>query len=72
LAKDPKKRLGYYGPAEIKSHPFFSDIDFDQILLKKPPPPYKPILDSNEDTKHFDVEMTNIPLESPPAVSSSM
>jgi hypothetical protein len=31
--------------------------------------PYKPILESNEDIKHFEQEITNIPIESPPGGS---
>ena len=28
--------------------------------------PYKPLLDSNTDTKHFDQDILNMPIESPP------
>jgi hypothetical protein len=66
LAKDPSKRLGFKkGALEIKQHPFFSDIDWDKLYLRKLVPPYKPILDNNSDTKHFVPEITGIPVDSP-------
>ena len=35
LAKDPAKRLGNtYGAAEIKSHPFFEDIQWALLRYK--------------------------------------
>ena len=66
LNKDPNKRLGSRGgSSEVRQHPFFADIDWDKMMQKQITTPYKPILDSNTDTKHFDQEITNIPVESP-------
>lgn len=60
LAKDPSKRLGSQrGAEEIKEHPFFADIDWDKMMKKQIPTPYKPLLDSKDDTKHFDKEICN-------------
>jgi protein-serine/threonine kinase len=36
LVRDPTKRLGKLGAAEIKSDPFFSDINFQLILNQRP------------------------------------
>jgi len=44
LDRDPKTRLGS-GPtdaAEIRSHPFFKDIDWVKLYNKELPPPFKP------------------------------
>jgi hypothetical protein len=36
LNKDQNKRLGAKnGLAEIKEHPFFASLDFDEVLSKK-------------------------------------
>lgn len=67
LDKDPARRLGTVrGAQEIKEHPFFSCIDWEIMLNKSVIPPYTPILDSKMDLKHFDADITNIPIESPP------
>ena len=35
LKKDPKERLGFKGDAaEIKKHPYFKDINFDEVRKK--------------------------------------
>ena len=39
---------------EVKSHPFFKDIDWDEILAKKTVPPFKPKLLHNQDLRYFD------------------
>ncbi len=36
------------------------------MLKKEMIPPYKPLLDTSDDTKHFDMEIQSIPIESPP------
>lgn len=44
LTRDPSKRLGS-GKAdaeEIKRHPFFKDVNWDDVMGKKIPPPYFP------------------------------
>jgi serine/threonine protein kinase len=40
LKKDPKERLGAENKQEIKSHPWFRDIDWDDVLAKKLDPPF--------------------------------
>lgn len=55
LTKDPNKRLGSgeLGAQEVKDHPFFSNISWDDIYNKTQKPPYTPQLDSDGDVKHF-------------------
>jgi serum/glucocorticoid-regulated kinase 2 len=55
LVKDPSQRLGSISDAaDIKHHPFFDEINWDQMMKKKMITPYKPLLESKFDTKHFD------------------
>ncbi|XP_023223649.1 serine/threonine-protein kinase LATS1-like [Centruroides sculpturatus] len=53
LCCGPEKRLGKNGTEEIKSHPFFENVDFNGDLRKQPAP-YKPIISSPTDTSNFD------------------
>ena len=40
LQKDPKKRIGIGNDkTDLKNHPFFADINWDDIANKKIPPP---------------------------------
>jgi serum/glucocorticoid-regulated kinase 2 len=65
LTRDPSRRLGVNGAEEIKSHPFFAEIDWGKLLMKKYQPPFKPNVKSAMDTSNFDEEFTNeIPLDS--------
>ncbi|KAF8755302.1 Protein kinase c [Rhizoctonia solani] len=60
LTRDPSKRLGS-GPTdaeEIKAHPFFNTVNFDDVLNKRIPPPYYPTISSAHDTSNFDTEFT--------------
>jgi serum/glucocorticoid-regulated kinase 2 len=42
LDRDPVKRLGANGSAEIKAHPFFHAIDWRKLLQRKYEPTFKP------------------------------
>jgi serum/glucocorticoid-regulated kinase 2 len=60
LVKKQNNRLGAKnGFAEIKEHPFFSGFDFEALLEKKLPPPYKPKLKDTLDVGNFDEEFTS-------------
>lgn len=60
LDKNPQSRLGA-GPRdakEIKEHPYFKNINFDDILNLRVPPPYIPEVKSEEDVSFFDKDFT--------------
>ena len=46
-----RKRLGYYGINEIKNHPWFRDVKWDELLIKKIKSPYVPKNGDNFDKK---------------------
>jgi len=51
FALNPNERLGVNGAHEIKSHPFFNDIDW--VTLRSQPTPFVPRVVDNEDTTYF-------------------
>nr|UAD90250.1 RAC serine/threonine-protein kinase [Lasioderma serricorne] len=68
LVKDPVRRLGG-GPddaKEIMIHPFFSRINWRDLEQKKIPPPFKPQVTSDIDTRYFDSEFTGESVELTP------
>ncbi|ODV92581.1 hypothetical protein CANCADRAFT_30703 [Tortispora caseinolytica NRRL Y-17796] len=61
LNRNPNHRLGAVNDAqELREHPFFSDIDWNLLLQKKIPPPFKPHVTSEADTSNFDPEFTGV------------
>ena len=53
LITDVNKRLGYKGADEIKRHPFFKGIDWENIK-ETMTPPFVPELISDYDTRYFE------------------
>lgn len=60
LIKNPAQRLGggRDDAKQIMAHPFFRDVRWQDVLEKKIPPPFKPQVTSDTDTKYFDQEFT--------------
>ncbi|KAJ2474024.1 rim15, signal transduction response regulator [Coemansia sp. RSA 2322] len=52
LCRDPKRRLGYNGAADVRAHPIFAGIDWDTLLETQPA--FVPCVDDVEDTEYFD------------------
>jgi serine/threonine-protein kinase RIM15 len=52
LTLDPDKRLGRNGPDEVRRHPFFAAIDWDNLLTESPSFIPQPV--NEEDTDYFD------------------
>ncbi|XP_037756761.1 ribosomal protein S6 kinase alpha-5 isoform X3 [Chelonia mydas] len=70
LVKDPKKRLGCGpgGAGEIRQHPFFQKINWDDLAAKKIPAPFKPVIRDELDVSNFAEEFTEMdPTYSPAA-----
>lgn len=68
LEKEPNRRLGG-GPEdarEVKAHVFFRGVDFDRMLRKEYPTPFRPLVTSETDTCYFDEEFTSAPVQLTP------
>ncbi|XP_069813612.1 serine/threonine-protein kinase Sgk3 isoform X2 [Dendropsophus ebraccatus] len=71
LEKDPKQRLGSKNDFhEIKYHPFFSSINWTDLVEKNIPPPYDPHVDGPDDISNFDTEFTDAMVPDSVCVSS--
>lgn len=65
MNKDQNKRLGAKnGLSEIKEHPFFASLDFDEVLNRKLNSPFKPEINDSTDVSNFDEEFTGEEIES--------
>lgn len=60
LERDPKKRLGSKSSDEIRNHPFFADINWDDLYNKRITPPWVPNIKDDADTRYFDEEFTTM------------
>ena len=65
MINDSDKRLGKKGAGEIKSHPFFKGIDWENIRTTMKPP-FIPKLDNDYDTKYFEENFEEIEPFYPP------
>lgn len=72
LERDPVKRLGASNDdaQELKRHPWFSKIDWQKLLSKQIPPPFKPTVSGPEDTRNIDKMFLNETAKDTPAVSN--
>ena len=68
LERDPSKRIGFSerDADEIKEHPFFADVDWNQIAKKTHDTVYKPRVRGAEDTSWIDKLFTKEGLEETP------
>ena len=66
LEKDPGTRLGQEGLEEIKKHPFFYGINFDDLSKKKIKALFKPDINKNDLTNNFDEEYLNLDIKESP------
>lgn len=62
LVRDPKGRLGSgeRDADEIKSHPFFHEIDWTRLATGTVSPPWTPTVTGSLDTSLFDAEFTSM------------
>lgn len=68
LERNPERRLGGgKGDAqEVKNHPFFAGVNWEDMLAKRVAPPFLPTINGRADTSNFDEEFTReIPILTP-------
>ncbi|KAL2083948.1 hypothetical protein ACEWY4_019466 [Coilia grayii] len=66
LEKAPKRRL--QNIAELECHPFFSSINWIDLVAKKVRPPFRPSVSGPTDLVNFDPEFTQLPV--PPSLGA--
>jgi serine/threonine protein kinase len=60
--KDPYVRMKFIH--EIKSHPWFFNLDWDLLLKKELPSPFLPFINGESDVSNFDKEFTECNINS--------
>jgi len=60
LNKNPETRLGFNGVVEVKSHPFFLNVDFNALDRREIRPEFQPYINGPDDVSHFDGEFTRL------------
>ena len=74
LTREPELRLGS-GPTdaqEIMSHAFFHNVNWEEVLVKRVPPPFIPTIKNATDTSNFDQEFTSVTPVLTPVQSSEL
>ena len=60
MIRKDNKRLGYYNELEIKKHPWFYDIDFNELVNKKLEAPFLPKINHENYDKKYCEEIEKI------------
>ena len=66
LEKNPDFRFGKKGLNEIKKHPFFGGINFEDLKKKKVKVTFKPEIDKDDPTNNFDEEYLTMDISESP------
>lgn len=57
LQKDPSKRIGFKNTDDIKEHPWFSDVNWNDVNDLKIEPPIKPEVKDKFDIENFNKDV---------------
>ncbi|CAI8017761.1 Ribosomal protein S6 kinase alpha-3 [Geodia barretti] len=71
--RNPQNRLGngQNGIENVKAHAFFKTIDWEKLVGREVPPPFKPACGRADDAYYFDTEFTSRTPKDSPAVPVS-
>ncbi|BFZ12288.1 hypothetical protein BsWGS_15326 [Bradybaena similaris] len=72
LTKDPSKRLGSRSVEDVRRHPFFKCINWDDLAQKKVPAPFVPKIRHELDLSNFSEEFTKMAATESPAIVPNM
>lgn len=62
--KNPEKRLGAHGAKDVKSHPWFANVNWKALLNKEVKPPFIPVIKFPMDVGNFADEFIEEPIDS--------
>eukprot|EP00920_Eleutheroschizon_duboscqi_P010321 GHVT01023968.1.p1 GENE.GHVT01023968.1~~GHVT01023968.1.p1 ORF type:complete len:388 (-),score=80.90 GHVT01023968.1:178-1248(-) len=64
LRRNPNQRLGggRGDGEEVRCHPFFARINWEDVRRKKVVPPFRPVLANKTDVQNFDKEFLTLPI----------
>ena len=63
MVRKDTKRLGFYNEIDIKNHPWFFDIDFDELVEKKIEAPFSPKINHDNYDKKYCEEIEKVGYE---------
>ncbi|KAK8792891.1 hypothetical protein WA158_005055 [Blastocystis sp. Blastoise] len=73
LERDPMKRLGYRSFDDVKNHEWFKEMNWDKLYRKEVPPPFKPIVEDDTDSRNIEkVFLDEVPTVTPTPVNPVM
>ncbi|XP_055879568.1 ribosomal protein S6 kinase alpha-5-like isoform X3 [Biomphalaria glabrata] len=72
LTKDPSKRLGSKSAEDVKRHPFFNSLNWEDLAQKKVPAPFVPNIRHEMDLSNFSEEFTRMDATESPAIIPNM
>ncbi|KAF0684718.1 Aste57867_23319 [Aphanomyces stellatus] len=66
LNRNPVERLGNASANDVKTHPFFASIKWDDLMARKLAAPFNPCatLNTGDETKNFEAEFTKMQINS--------
>lgn len=71
LIKDPRMRLGADGGEEVMAHPWFHDIDWEELEQRNISPPFVPDINNPKEPVFFSEDFAHSPVGESPNIATS-